>query len=68
MIDDILNGCVKTASEFVGKALGYNNEQRQENITKKTERVLTGVLGGIKNIFDDVERDLDTIFVKNKSG
>ena len=62
MIDEILNSAVKTASEFVGGTFGFNNDERRENITNKTECFLNSVLNDFKAVFDDMEKDLDIIF------
>ncbi|KPL02041.1 MAG: hypothetical protein AMJ90_06780 [candidate division Zixibacteria bacterium SM23_73_2] len=64
MINKILNDVVNTASEFVGKALGYNNEQRRDIITNETKHALKAGINAFKSILDDMERDLDILFTK----
>ena len=58
MINEVLSGVVKTASELVGGALGYNNHKRREDITNKTESLLNGFIGDFKGFFDDIDKEL----------
>jgi hypothetical protein len=63
-IDNILNSVVNTASEFIGKALGYNNDQRQEIITNEAKHALKAGINAFKGVLDDIEKDLDILFTK----